>query len=62
MGARKAVSDVMGQSRSDPAGLQAKLSNENGYAVNKMPAVFGDEPKTRHPRRVGQAEGPPGDE
>lgn len=44
MGARKAVADVMGQSRSDPAGLQAKLSNENGYAVNKMRAVFGGEP------------------
>ena len=44
MGARKAVSDVMGTARSDPAGLQTKLSNENGYAVNKLRAVFGDEP------------------
>ena len=44
MGARKAVADVMGAARSDPAGLQTKLSNENGYAVNKLRAVFGDEP------------------
>jgi hypothetical protein len=44
LGARKAVSDVMGTARSDPAGLNAKFSNENGYAVGKLRAVFGDQP------------------
>jgi hypothetical protein len=44
LGARKAVSDVMGTARSDPAGLNAKFSNANGYAVGKLRAVFGDQP------------------
>jgi hypothetical protein len=44
MGARKAVSDVMGQSRSDPAGLQTKLANPDGYAVGKLSTVFGEQP------------------
>jgi hypothetical protein len=44
LGARKAVADVMGQARSDPAGLQTKLANDGGYAANKLRAVFGDEP------------------
>ena len=62
MGARKAVADVMGTARSDHAGLQTKLSNENGYAVNKMRAVFGDQPTSAILDELGQAEGPPGDE
>ena len=41
LGARKALSDVMGQARSDPAGLAAKLANEDGYAADKLRAVFG---------------------
>jgi hypothetical protein len=44
LGARKAVSDVMGSARSDPAGLAAKFANDNGYAVGKLRQVFGDQP------------------
>ncbi|GLS18140.1 hypothetical protein GCM10007874_11560 [Labrys miyagiensis] len=44
LGARKAVTDVMGQARSDPAGLRTKLANDNGYAVGKLRQVFGDGP------------------
>src|SRR5271166_4541347 len=41
IGARKAVADVMGQARSDSAGLlQTKLANDGGYAVNKLRKVF----------------------
>ena len=45
-----------GTSRSDPAGLQTKLSNQNGYAVTSCApySVTADE---RHPRRVGQSKG-----
>ena len=44
LGTRKALTDVMGQARSDPAGLASKLSNENGYATDKLRNVFGAGP------------------
>lgn len=40
-GARKSLSDIMGQARSDAAGVASKLSNENGYAGQKYAEVFG---------------------
>jgi hypothetical protein len=44
LGARKALTDVMGQARSDPAGIAGKLANENGYAADKLRTLFGDQP------------------
>jgi hypothetical protein len=44
LGARKAMSDVMGQARSDPAGVASKFANENGYAADKLRVLFGDQP------------------
>lgn len=44
LGARKAITDVRGQARNDPAGLRTKLANDNGYAVGKLRQVFGDQP------------------
>jgi hypothetical protein len=38
------MSDVMGQARSDPAGVASKFANENGYASDKLRLLFGDQP------------------
>ena len=44
LGARKSLTDVMGQARNDPAGMASKLANENGYAADKLRNLFGAGP------------------
>ncbi|RWG26250.1 hypothetical protein [Mesorhizobium sp.] len=44
LGTRKALADTMGQARTDAAGVQAKLANDSGYAVQKLRQVIGDAP------------------
>jgi hypothetical protein len=38
------IPNVIGQARSDQAGLRTKLANDNSYAVGKLQRVFGDQP------------------
>ncbi|UVK43269.1 hypothetical protein BPNPMPFG_005047 [Mesorhizobium sp. AR07] len=43
LGTRKALTDTMGQARTDAAGVKARLANENGYPVQKLRQVIGDQ-------------------
>ncbi|QND57403.1 hypothetical protein [Mesorhizobium huakuii] len=42
LGTRKALTDTMGQARTDAAGVKTRLANENGYATQKLRQVIGD--------------------
>jgi hypothetical protein len=41
LGARKSLTDAMGQARTDAAGVKTLLSNDNGYRVQKLQQVIG---------------------
>ena len=44
LGGRKALTDMAGKARSDPAGFTSPFSNEGGYNAGKAKALFGDAP------------------
>ncbi|MGX5806193.1 hypothetical protein ACWGS9_34230 [Bradyrhizobium sp. Arg314] len=43
LGTRKALTDTMGRARADAAGVKALLANEDGYPVQKLRQVIGDQ-------------------
>lgn len=43
LGARKSLTDAMGQARTDAAGVKNTLANDNGYRVQKLQQVFGQQ-------------------
>lgn len=43
LGARKSLTDAMGQARTDAAGVKTLLANDNGYRVQKLNQVFGQQ-------------------
>lgn len=43
LGARKSLTDAMGQARTDAAGVKTLLANDNGYRVQKLQQVFGQQ-------------------